>query len=105
MTTEIPLEFVTFVQQLVSARRFLNEGDVVAEALRLLHARESLRDEAQKGFRQLDDGFGLPIEDVILRVEQRIDEIEPGSPPICANAHSGFPPSGSISTRRGPNRK
>ncbi len=49
MTTEIPGELLPFVRRLVAAKRFLKEGDVVAERLRLLHAREALRDEVRRG--------------------------------------------------------
>ncbi len=72
MNTEIPADLVPFVERMVSARRFLNEGDVLAEGLRLLQARESLRDEVRKGFDQLDAGLGIPADDVFTRVEQRI---------------------------------
>ena len=79
MTTEIPRDLLPFVERMVAAKRFLNEGDVVAEGLRLLQARETLRDEVRKGFEQLDAGLGLPAEQVYARVEQRIREIERGN--------------------------
>ena len=78
MTTEIPSDLVPFVQRLVAAKRFLNESDVLAEGLRLLHARETLREEVRKGFEQLDAGHGIPAEQVYARVEQRIQDIESG---------------------------
>ena len=43
MSTEIPNDYVPFVQRMVAARRFLSEADVLAEGLRLLQAREFLR--------------------------------------------------------------
>jgi antitoxin ParD1/3/4 len=79
MTTEIPMDLLPFVQQTVAEKRFLNEGDVLADGLRLLQARETLRDEVRKGFEQLDAGLGLPAEQVYARVEQRIHEIESGN--------------------------
>ena len=78
MTKEIPSDLLPFVQRMVAAKRFLNEGDVVAEGLRLLQARETLREEVRKGFEQLDAGLGIPAEQVYTRVEQRIVEIENG---------------------------
>lgn len=78
MTTEIPGDLLPFVQRMVAAKRFLNEGDVVAEGLRLLQARETLREEVRKGFEQLDAGHGIPSEQVYARVEQRILDIESG---------------------------
>jgi len=79
MTTEIPTDLVPFVQRLVSERRFLNAGDVLAEGLRLLHAREMLREEVVKGFEQLDAGHRVPAADVYSRVEARIRQIEGGA--------------------------
>lgn len=78
MTTEIPSDLLPFVQRMVAEKRFLNEGDVLAEGLRLLQARETLRDEVRKGFDQLDAGLGLPGEQVYAHLEQRIREIESG---------------------------
>jgi Arc/MetJ-type ribon-helix-helix transcriptional regulator len=78
MTAEIPLDLVPFVQRMVAAKRFLNEGDVLAEGLRLLCAAETLRDEVRKGFEQLDAGHGVSAAEVSARVEQRIRDIESG---------------------------
>ena len=78
MTTEIPSDLVPFVQRMVSEKRFLNESDVLAEGLRLLQSRETLRAEVRKGFDQLDAGQGIPAEDVYRRAEQRIRRIENG---------------------------
>ena len=64
---------------MVSEKRFLNESDVLAEGLRMLQARESLRVEVKKGFDQLDAGRGIPAEDVYFRAESRISEIENGN--------------------------
>ncbi len=79
MTTEIPSDLVPFVQRMVAARRFLNESDVLAEGLRLLQAREALREEVRKGFEQLDAGLGIPGDHVYTRVEQRIRDVESGN--------------------------
>ena len=76
MVTEIPTDLTFFVQRLVAERRFLTESDVVAEALRLLQAREGLRQEVRLGFNQLDAGRVVPADEVYARAEQRIEEIE-----------------------------
>ncbi|MBW3599315.1 MAG: hypothetical protein KY475_18850 [Planctomycetes bacterium] len=76
MSVEIPIDFAPFVQRMVAERRFLTESDVLAEALRLLQARESLRHEVRLGFEQLDSGLGIPAEDVYGRAENRIQEIQ-----------------------------
>ena len=79
MTTEIPSDLVPFVKRMVSEKRFLNESDVLAEGLRLLQAKETLRTEVQRGFDQLDAGQGIPAEAVYGRAENRIREIENGN--------------------------
>ena len=78
MTTEIPSDLIPFVQRMVSEKRFLSESDVLAEGLRLLQARETLRAEVKKGFDQLDAGRGIPADDVYQRAEERIQQIENG---------------------------
>ncbi|QDS89619.1 hypothetical protein EC9_38190 [Rosistilla ulvae] len=78
MSTGIPQDMVPFVQRMVAGRRFLSEQDVVAEGLRLLQARETLRDEVAKGFASLDAGEGVPADQVYTRAEKRIAEIERG---------------------------
>lgn len=79
MTTEIPSDLAPFVKRMVAERRFLNDGDVLAEGLRMLQARETLRDEVQKGFEQLDAGLGVPAEEIYARAEKRIRQIERGA--------------------------
>ncbi len=78
MTTEIPRDLVPFVERMVSERCYLNESDVLAEGLRMLQAREALREEIAKGFAQLDAGLGIPAEQVYARAEERIAQIERG---------------------------
>lgn len=78
MATEIPSDLVPFVQRMVAEKRFFSEGDVLAEGLRMLQARETLREEVKKGFDQLDAGLGVPAEDVVARAEQRIRQVESG---------------------------
>ncbi|MGB6042490.1 MAG: hypothetical protein WBF93_04955 [Pirellulales bacterium] len=78
MTTQIPSDMAPFVQRMVSERRFLSESDVLAEGLRMLQARETLREEVAKGFAQLDAGLGIPAEQVYARADERIAEIERG---------------------------
>ena len=56
MTIDVPQELQSFVASLVARRRFLSEHEVLAESLRLLQARESLAEEIQKGFEQIDLG-------------------------------------------------
>ena len=74
MTAEIPADLAFFVQRLVAERRFLTTGDVLAEGLRLLQARETLRQEVRCGFEQLDAGLGIEAEDVYHRAEKKIHQ-------------------------------
>jgi antitoxin ParD1/3/4 len=76
MVAEISIDLESFVQRMVAERRFLTESDVVAEGLRLLQAREGLRQEVRVGFNQLDAGLGIPADAVYARAEERIREIE-----------------------------
>jgi antitoxin ParD1/3/4 len=78
LSTGIPQDMESFVQRMVDGRRFLSEQDVVTEGLRMLQARETLRDEVAKGFTSLDAGQGVPAEEVYARAEMRIAEIERG---------------------------
>jgi putative addiction module CopG family antidote len=56
MSVDVPPEFQSFVASLIARRRFLSEHEVLVESLRLLQARESLAEEIQKGFEQIDLG-------------------------------------------------
>jgi Arc/MetJ-type ribon-helix-helix transcriptional regulator len=76
MTTEIPNDLIPFVQRLVATRRFLSDEDVIAAGLRLLQAREALKDEVTKAFDQLDKGLGVSEAQVFENVENRITAIE-----------------------------
>lgn len=78
MSTGIPQDMELFVQRMVAGRRYLTEQDVITEGLRMLQARETLRDEVAKGFSSLDAGKGVPAEQVYSRAEKRIAEIERG---------------------------
>lgn len=76
MNAIIPNDLAPLVQRMVAQRRFLTESDVVAEGLRLLQARETLRQEVRTGFDQIDAGLGIPADVVYARAEERIKEIE-----------------------------
>ena len=78
MSTDIPNSMEPFVKKMVNGRRYLNEQEVVAEGLRMLEARETLREEVAKGFASLDAGRGIPADQVYARAEKRIADIERG---------------------------
>lgn len=78
MSNGVPQSMEPFVQRMVDGRRYLNEQEVVTEGLRLLEARETLREEVAKGFASLDAGKGVPAEQVYSRAEKRIADVERG---------------------------
>ena len=89
MNAEIPSDLAPFVQRMVAERRFLTESDVLAEGLRLLQARETLRQEVRLGFEQLDAGQGIEAEEVYRRAEDKIREI--AAQKNVANYHGPSP--------------
>ncbi len=78
MSAGIPNDLVPFVQRMLAGRRFLSEEDVLAEGLRMLQARETLREGVVKGFEQLDSGQGVAADKVYMRAERRIAQIDLG---------------------------
>jgi antitoxin ParD1/3/4 len=78
VSASIPSDLVPFVQRMIAGRRFLSEEDVLAEGLRMLQARETLRDAVAFGFEQLDAGQSVPAEEAYDRAERRISRIERG---------------------------
>ena len=76
MTTKIPDDLIPFIERMIAEKRYLSEEDVLAEGLRMLQARETLREELSKGFDQLDAGEGLPAPEVFDRIKDRIRSIE-----------------------------
>jgi antitoxin ParD1/3/4 len=75
MSAEIPADLAPFVQRMIAERRFLSEGDVLAEGLRLLQARETLRQEVRTGFEQLDAGLGIDASRAYRRAEDAVHQV------------------------------
>ena len=76
MTEEIPADLAPFVQRLIAERRFLTEGDVLAEGLRLLQSQEALRTAVREGFSQLDEGRSVPAAEVFAKGREHIQSAE-----------------------------
>jgi antitoxin ParD1/3/4 len=76
MTVDIPADLAPFVQRLIAERRFLTEGDVLAEGLRLLQSQEALRAAVRDGFAELDEGRSAPADEVFTKAEGRIATAE-----------------------------
>ena len=76
MNLNLPSEFNDFVKGLVAQGRFTSEEDAIVEGVKLLMGREQLRDEIQKGVKQLDAGEFYDEETVFNEVEAEIDKVE-----------------------------
>jgi len=73
MVIDVPQEFEAFVASLVARRRFLSEHEVLVESLRLLQARESLAEEIQKGFEQIDSGPSIDGPNAFAKLRGRLE--------------------------------
>ena len=78
MILNLPNEIKEFVKGLVLQGRFESEEAAVVEGIRLLMSREELREEIQKGVRQLDGGQWFDEDTVFDEVNAEIDRIESG---------------------------
>ena len=76
MSVDIPSDYGAVVQQLISEGKFQNEGEIVAEGIRLVIARERLHGDIQAGIDELDAGKGIAASDVYAEVRRRIKAIE-----------------------------
>lgn len=74
MNINVPQEFESFVTSLVARRRFLSENEVLMERLRLLQAKETLAEEVQKGFEQIDAGRCVDGPTAIAKLRNRLVE-------------------------------
>jgi putative addiction module CopG family antidote len=70
LSTSLPPEFESYVQQAVAAGRYASTEAAVQEALRLLQDRDfkaqQLRQDVRAGFDQLDRGEGTTYDDAGL---------------------------------------
>ncbi len=78
MATGIPTEMSPFVDRMLAEKRFQTEGEVVLAGLRLLEARETLREDLKLGLDELNAGLVLEEEDVFAEVEKAIQQVENG---------------------------
>jgi Arc/MetJ-type ribon-helix-helix transcriptional regulator len=76
MSTDIPNDYGSQVQQLIAQGKFQDEQAVVNEGIRLVIARETLHADIQAGIDQLDRGEGVDAEDVYAEARRRIKAIE-----------------------------
>ena len=76
MSTEIPSDYGSIVQELIAQGKFQDEQEVVAEGIRLVIAREKLHADIQAGIDQLDRGEGINAEEVYAEARRRIKASE-----------------------------
>ena len=76
MTVEIPVDYGPVVARLISEGRFRDEGEVVAEGLRLVVMREDLDSDIQAGIDELNAGNRVDSEEVYAEARRRIKAIE-----------------------------
>lgn len=78
MNQHVPADMDSFVAEMLLKRRFFSEEEVVREGLRLLQSRETLREEVQKGFDQLDQGTKVSASELARRANQTIAKHQQG---------------------------
>ena len=76
MSTDIPNDYGSQVQQLIAQGKLQDEQAVVNEGIRLVIARETLHADIQAGIDQLDCGEGIDAEEVYAEARRRIKAIE-----------------------------
>ena len=76
MSTDIPNDYGSQVQQLIAQGKLQDEQAVVNEGIRLVIARETLHADIQAGIDQLDRGEGIDAEEVYAEARRRIKAIE-----------------------------
>ncbi len=76
MTVEIPVDYGPVVARLISEGRFRDEGEVVAEGLRLVVMRERLDSDIQAGIDDLNAGNRVDSNEVYAEARRRIKAIE-----------------------------
>ncbi len=76
MTVEIPVDYGPVVARLISEGRFRDEGEVVAEGLRLVVMQERLDSDIQAGIDELNAGNRVDSNEVYAEARRRIKAIE-----------------------------
>lgn len=78
MNVHIPGDFDLAVKALISEGRYRDEGEVVAEGIKLLLIKEQLRTDVQAGIADLDAGNRVDAKEVHAEARRRVGEIEEG---------------------------
>ena len=78
MNVQIPADYNPAVQKLILEGRYRDEGEIVAEGIKLIIMREQLARDVQAGFDDLDAGNRIDAEEVYAKARKRIKDIEHG---------------------------
>ena len=78
MIVQIPADYSPAVQQLITTGRFRDEGEVVAEGIKLVLMREHLERDVQAGLDDLDAGNRIDARTVYAEARKRIKAVEDG---------------------------
>ena len=76
MNVQIPADYNPAVQKLITEGRYRDEGEIVAEGIKLLIMREQLAKDVQAGLDDLDAGNRIDAEEVYAKARKRIKDIE-----------------------------
>jgi Arc/MetJ-type ribon-helix-helix transcriptional regulator len=76
VTVEIPVNYEPVVQKLIADGRFRDEGELVAEGLRLVLMQEMLREDLQAGLDELNTGNRIAAGEVYAEALRSIKAIE-----------------------------
>ena len=78
MNFQIPADYNPAVQKLITEGRYRDEGEIVAEGIKLIIMREQLARDVQAGLDDLDAGNRIDAEEVYAKARKRIKDIEHG---------------------------
>ena len=78
MNVPIPADYNPAVQKLITEGRYRDEGEIVAEGIKLIIMREQLARDVQAGLDDLDAGNRIDAEEVYAKARKRIKDIEHG---------------------------
>ena len=78
MNVQIPADYNPAVQKLITEGRYRDEGEIVAEGIKLIIMREQLARDVQAGLDDLDAGNRIDAEEVYAKARKRIKDIEHG---------------------------
>ena len=76
MSTELSPDNKRYIDKLIHAGAYQDEGAALDEAVQLLRKHHELKTDVQRGIEQADQGELLPADAVFTRLENRAAQIE-----------------------------